>query len=75
MKSKRDLMKKNMGTADVIIRLLVSAVAAVLYFTGVITGTIGIVALVVAGVFTVTSLLSFCPLYTILGINTCGVKK
>lgn len=69
------LMKKNMGSADRMIRLLLAAVMVVLYFTNVVTGTLGIVLLVVAGVFVLTSLVSFCPLYPILGINTCGKKK
>ena len=64
-----------MGNADRIIRLLLAVVVAVLYFTNVITGTLGIVLLVVAGVFVLTSLISFCPLYTLIGLNTCSVKK
>ena len=68
-------MKKNMGTADKIIRLIVAAVLAFLFYNGTITGTLGIVAVVAAAVFALTSLVSFCPLYTLLGINTCSVKK
>lgn len=68
-------MKKNMGNADRIIRLLVAAVIAVLYFTKVISGTAGIILLVIAGVFILTSLVSFCPLYTLFGLNTCATKK
>lgn len=68
-------MKKNMGNTDKVIRLSVAAVLAALYFTGTVTGTLGIVALVAAGVFTLTSLVSFCPIYPILGISTCSVKK
>lgn len=64
-----------MGGTDRIIRLVVAAIVAVLYFTGTLTGTIGIVALVVAAVFVLTSLVSFCPLYTLIGLNTCSVKK
>ena len=64
-----------MGGTDRIIRLVVAAIIAVLYFTGTLTGTIGIVALVVAAVFVLTSLVSFCPLYTLIGLNTCSVKK
>jgi hypothetical protein len=67
-------MKKNMGTADKTIRLLVAAVIAVLYFTGNISGTLGIVLLVVAIVFALTSFMSFCPLYKPFGINTCSKK-
>ncbi|WP_133551738.1 YgaP family membrane protein [Algoriphagus boseongensis] len=65
-------MKKNMGSADRAVRLLVAAVLVVLYFSGTITGTLGIVGLVVAAVFAVTSLVSFCPLYTLIGLNTCS---
>lgn len=68
-------MKKNMGSADRIIRILVAAVLAYLYFGGIVTGTLGIVLAVVAGVFLLTSLVSFCPLYTLIGINTCKVKQ
>ncbi|PAC30330.1 DUF2892 domain-containing protein [Flectobacillus sp. BAB-3569] len=64
-------MKKNMGSTDKLIRVIIAIIVAVLYFTGTLTGTIGIIALVIAGVFFVTSLVSFCPLYTILGISTC----
>lgn len=68
-------MKKNMGNTDRIVRLLLAAVVAVLYFTNIITGTLGIVLLVLAGVFVLTSLISFCPLYTLVGLNTCPAKK
>ncbi|MEI2750942.1 MAG: DUF2892 domain-containing protein [Ferruginibacter sp.] len=68
-------MKKNMGGADRIIRLLLAALFAYLYFGGVVTGTLGIVLVVLGGVFVLTSLVSFCPLYSIVGLNTCPVKK
>ncbi len=68
-------MKKNMGAADRIIRILLAAVFAVLYFTGTVTGTFGIILLVLGGVFLLTSLISFCPLYTLVGLNTCPAKK
>ena len=67
-------MKKNMGTFYKSIRLLIAIILVVLYFTNVISGTLGIIALIIAGVFILTSLLSFCPLYTILGFNTCEKK-
>ncbi len=60
-----------MSSADRIIRVLLAAVFAVLYFTGTVTGTLGIVLLVLGGVFVLTSLVSFCPLYAIVGISTC----
>lgn len=68
-------MKKNMGNADRIIRILIAAVFAYLYFGDVVTGTAGIVLLVLGAVFVLTSLISFCPLYTIVGLNTCPAKK
>lgn len=64
-------MKPNMGTADRIIRFILAAIVAVLFFTGAITGTLGIVLLVVAGIFVATSLIGFCPLYALFGLSTC----
>jgi small-conductance mechanosensitive channel len=68
-------MKKNMGTGDRVIRFVIAALIAVLYFNGTVSGTLGIVLLVLAGVFVLTSLISFCPLYAPFGINTCALKK
>jgi hypothetical protein len=68
-------MQKNMGSADKIIRIIIAAVVAFLYYNKTITGTLGIVLLVLAGVFVLTSLISFCPLYKLVGLNTCPVKK
>lgn len=62
-------MKKNLGSADRSIRLLVAAIIVVLYFSNIITGTIGIVLLALAGVMIVTSIVGFCPLYTLFRIN------
>jgi uncharacterized membrane protein len=74
LKTKKN-MKKNMGSTDKIIRVLIAAVIAILFFTNVISGTFGIVLLVLAGVFVLTSLISFCPLYTLIGANTCPKDK
>lgn len=68
-------MKKNMGNPDRIIRILLAVTFAVLYFTNIITGTFGIVLLVLACVFVLTSLISFCPLYTLAGLNSCPAEK
>lgn len=68
-------MKKNMGTADRAIRIVLAIVFAVLYATNVITGTLGVVLLVLAGVFIATSFTSFCPLYAPFGLRTCKVEK
>ncbi|WP_456461637.1 YgaP family membrane protein [Lutibacter sp.] len=63
-------MKKNMGSVDKIIRVLIAVVIAVLYWQGIISGTLAIILLVLGIVFLLTSLINFCPLYTIFGINT-----
>ncbi len=68
-------MKKNMGSPDRIIRIVAAIVFAVLYFTGTVTGTWGIVLLVLGGIFVLTSLVGFCPLYSIVGMNNCQVKN
>lgn len=68
-------MKKNMGSTDRFLRILLAVVMVALYFTGVVSNTLGVVLLVVAGVFALTSFVSFCPLYTLLGVNTCKTKQ
>jgi hypothetical protein len=68
-------MKKNMGTGDRVIRLVIAALIGIFYFNGTLTGTLGVVLLVLAGVFVLTSVVSFCPLYAPFGINTCTLKK
>lgn len=67
-------MKKNMGGADRIIRITIAAVIAILFFTDILTGTLGIVLLILAGIFVLTSFISFCPLYLPFGIKTCKKK-
>ena len=64
-----------MGSADRIIRFIAAAIIGVLYYTGTLSGTLGIVLLVLAGVFVLTSFVSFCPLYAPFGITTCSVKQ
>lgn len=63
-------MKKNMGTIDKVIRVIVAIVIGVLYFTGQITGTAAIILGVLAVVFLLTSLVGTCPLYLPVGLST-----
>jgi hypothetical protein len=63
-------MKANMGSTDKIIRILAAVLIAVLYFTNLISGTLATILLVIAGVFILTSFMSFCPLYLPFGIST-----
>lgn len=67
-------MKTNMGSQDKTIRIILAIIIAVLFFTKIISGTIAIVLLVVAGIFILTSLIGYCPLYSLLGISTCKKK-
>ncbi len=63
-------MKQNMGSTDRVIRILAAIVIAILYFTHQISGTAAIILLIFAGLFILTSFIRFCPLYSLLGINT-----
>ncbi len=63
-------MKSNMGSFDRIIRVIVSILLVVLFSTDVIQGALGWVVIAVAAVFTLTSIVGFCPLYTIFGLST-----
>ena len=67
-------MKKNMGNLDRALRVLAAILFGVLYFTQMVTGTFGIILVVLGAIFLATSVISFCPLYTIVGINTCDSK-
>ncbi len=63
-------MQRNMSNADRIIRVVIAAIFAYLYFGGIVTGVLGILLMVLAGVFLATSLVGFCPLYVPFKINT-----
>jgi ABC-type transport system involved in cytochrome bd biosynthesis fused ATPase/permease subunit len=65
-------MKTNIGTADKVIRIIV---AIALILNGIISGTVAIILLVLSGIFIVTSLISFCPLYLPFGISTKKKEK
>lgn len=67
-------MKKNVGNIDKLIRVAVSIILLVLFFTNTITGTLGIIGLIIAGVFTLTAIVGTCPVYSILGASTCTIK-
>ncbi len=68
-------MKKNMGIVDVTIRIVIAFVLIGLYFESLISGTLAIVLLILAGIFFLTSLIGFCPFYVLLGINTRKKKE
>lgn len=68
-------MKKNMGGIDRIVRLVVAVIIGVLGWQGIIEGALAYVLFAAAGIFAATSFISFCPLYAIVGLNTCKIKK
>jgi len=68
-------MKPNMGSTDKIIRIIIAIVIVALFLTHVISGTLSIILLVLAGIFVLTSFISFCPLYLPFGISTRKKEK
>lgn len=64
-----------MGTFDRIVRIVIALIIAVLFLTGQITGTLSIILLALAAIFLLTSLVNFCPLYSLIGIKTCKIEK
>lgn len=68
-------MKSNMGSIDKVVRILVAVVIAVLYFTHQVSGMAAIILLILAGIFILTSFMSFCPLYRLFGISTKKKEK
>ena len=63
-------MKQNMSSADRTIRAVVAVVLAALIYFNVLTGTAALVLGIVAGIFLLTALIGFCPLYTIFKFST-----
>lgn len=63
-------MKRNMSNTDRLIRAVLAAVFAYLYFGGIVTGTIGVLLLVLAAVLLLTSIVAFCPLYALFKLST-----
>lgn len=68
-------MKKNMGTLDRSLRITVAIILITLYFTNILVDFWGILALIVAGIFLLTSAVGNCPLYSIFGISSCSLKE
>lgn len=68
-------MKPNMGTADKIIRLVVVAIVVILYFTGQISGTAAIILGIIAVAFLATSLVGWCPVYSLFGVSTRKTQR
>lgn len=67
-------MKKNMGQLDRLVRFAIAILVGILFYTETISGTLGYVLIALSAVFLITSFISFCPLYTLVGLKTCKVK-
>ena len=68
-------MKRNMGNMDKAVRVLIAALIAVLYYYNIIDGVLAYLLMALAIILLVTSLVNFCPLYKVFGINTCKTKQ
>lgn len=64
-----------MGSTDKVVRVLVAIAVALLVYFEVVTGTLAYIFIAMAAIFVLTSVVSFCPLYSLFGLNTCKVKK
>jgi hypothetical protein len=67
-------MKRNVGIIDRVVRIIIAAILAILYFTGVVSGTLGIIFLIIAAISLITGVLRVCGAYALFGINTCRDK-
>jgi hypothetical protein len=63
-------MKSNMGSVDRVIRILIAVAIAILFYLNVISGTVAIILMILAGIFIITGFVGFCPLYLPFGIST-----
>ena len=68
-------MKKNMGGLDKIIRVILALVAGLLVYFEVVNDIVAYILLTLAAIFVLTSLIGFCPLYGVFGLDSCDRKK
>ena len=68
-------MKANIGSSDKLLRLAVAIVLILLFYKEILSDMWGLIALFVALLLTITSLINFCPLYALFKINTAKKKE
>ena len=68
-------MKINIGSSDKLARLGIALALIILFYFEIITGTLGLIAIILAFVLAITSLINFCPIYALFKINTCKKKE
>lgn len=70
-----NIMIKNMGGIDRTLRVIITLIIAYLSYSGIVSGTLDILLLAAAVILVITSVFSFCPIYTLIGVNTCELGK
>ena len=68
-------MKKTVGSTDKIIRIILGLVLLIIAFTASVGQALKAILVIVGIIALVTALAGLCPLYSLLGINTCKVKN
>lgn len=68
-------MKKNVGSIDKIVRIVIAIVALWAAYTHQVASPWDYVLYAVAGIMVFTSFMGSCPLFSIFGINTCKIKQ
>jgi len=68
-------MKKNVGSTDKVISIILAVIGVVLFLTNVASGTLGYIVLAISAILVITSIISFCPIYIPFGINTAKKKS
>lgn len=68
-------MKQNVGSLDRIVRIIIAAALALLFYFNIVGGVWGNVLLIIGGILLITAIFGFCPLYFLLGFNTCAAAQ
>jgi hypothetical protein len=75
LQTKKNTMKKNIGTVDRVIRILVAVAVVALFFANIISGTMALILLALSVIFVVTSIISICPIYSFMRLSTLKENK
>lgn len=70
----KKIMKRNMGIIDRVIRIVIAITIGFLFVQGTISGALGIILMILAGIFVLTSVVGTCPIYSLVGIKTCKTR-
>ena len=67
-------MKRNVGTVDMVVRLIVGVVLIAFGLAVEMSTVWQVILFVVAAVAIVTALVRFCPAHALFGFNTCAIE-